>query len=369
MNRIAELENEIRKNQELYYNNQPVISDAEFDALCDELKELDPENSLLTNEVGSDHTEGFKKIKHDIVAGSQNKANTAEEMDAFFKPGQTYMAQYKLDGCSVILNYKNGHFVNGASRGNGQYGDDISENIKKMKGFVSEVGNLFTGTVRGEILLDRADKEKYFPEMKNCRNAASGIMKHLDGKDCDKLTIRVYDAQYLDKEESFCMQSVLQNWLKENGFIVAPWFGVEKRQGSWIINKINEIFDEENYAKLEFDIDGLVIKQEGIDDLDIQTNYRPKTQIALKPAKVLKETTLVNIEWQVRNGTLTPVGIFESVNMQGSTISRASLCNVANLEEMGIEIGHKVIVCRCGMIIPKIIKDVNTGKYAAGYEF
>ena len=97
-------------------------------------------------------------------------------------------------------------------------------------------------------------------------------------------------------------------------------------------------------------------------------NERPKTNIALKPAKVFKETILENIEWQVRNGTLTPVALLRPVELQGATISRASLCNIACLEQMGIEIGHKVMICRCGMIIPKIIKDINTGKYAEGYE-
>ena len=90
---------------------------------------------------------------------------------------------------------------------------------------------------------------------------------------------------------------------------------------------------------------------------------------ALKPAKVYKETIVENIEWQVRNGTLTPVAILTPVDLQGATIKKASLCNVACLEQMGLEIGHKVLICRCGMIIPKIVKDVDTGKYAEGYEF
>lgn len=365
---MTELENKILAAQNAYYNNTPIMSDGEFDELWEELKRTQPDSEILQN-VGSDHTEGFQKIKHNIVMGSQNKANTAEEMDKFFKPGQTYMAQYKLDGCSVVLNYRNGEFVNAASRGDGEYGDDITNNVKLMRGFINHVGNLFTGSVRGEILLDRADKEKYFPDMKNCRNAASGIMKHLDGKDCDKLTIRVYDAQYLDKDESFCMQSVLQTWLKENGFIVAPWFGIEKRQGEWIINKINEIFSEENLEKMEYDIDGLVIKQEAIDDEDIQNNYRPKTQIALKPARTYAVTKLIDIDWRCSNGTFTPVAKFEPVQLNGTTVTQANLCNVAHLIELGIEIGHEVVVCKAGMIIPKIVKDNTTGKFAPGYEF
>ena len=129
---------------------------------------------------------------------------------------------------------------------------------------------------------------------------------------------------------------------------------------------MNEIFDK--FDDLEYDIDGIVWKQNNIDIKDMQ-NERPKTNIALKPAKVYKETVLENIEWQVRNGTLTPVAILSPIDLQGATISKASLCNVACLEDMGIEIGHKVLICRCGMIIPKIVKDIDTGKYAKGYEF
>ena len=124
-----------------------------------------------------------------------------------------------------------------------------------------------------------------------------------------------------------------------------------------------------NFDDLEYDIDGIVWKQNEIDMNDMRTNARPKTNIALKPAKVYKQTKLVNIEWQMKNGTLTPVAILEPVDLQGATIKRASLCNVACLEEMGIEIGHTATICRCGMIIPKIVKDNTTGKYASGYEF
>lgn len=368
MNRIAELENEIRKNQELYYNNQPVISDAEFDALCDELKELDPKNSLLTNEVGSDHTEGFKKVPHLILMGSQSKANTENEMNEWCSKINTEIvyATYKMDGISLELIYKNGKFVQAITRGDGRQGDDVTNNVKKMN-IPMKLNESFTGAIRGEVLLARETKEKYFPEMKNCRNGACGIIKHLDGSNCEHLNVVCYDAKYLDKTKSFETQEKLINFLETNKFEVATYKKIENLNGKSAMNYLNEVFNK--FDELRYDIDGIVFKQNEIDMDDMNNNERPKTQIALKPAKVLKETTLVNIEWQVRNGTLTPVGIFESVNMQGSTISRASLCNVANLEEMGIEIGHKVIVCRCGMIIPKIIKDVNTGKYAEGYEF
>ena len=368
-NRIQELENEIKKNQELYYNNKQAISDAEFDALVDELQSLDPENPLLTTLVGSDHTEGFKKVKHSIVMGSQSKANTESEMNDWIGTidNSVVYGTYKMDGCSVRLSYKNGKFVSGASRGNGEYGDDITENVKKMNFVPMVLKDDFTGDVRGEVLLSRKNKDKFFADKKNCRNAASGTMKRLDGAGCEHLDVVCYDAQYLSHNEEFGTQENLIKFLEHNGFKVATYKKFKNLTGKVAMDYLNEVFAD--FDNLEYDIDGIVWKQNTIDMNDMRTNVRPKTNIALKPAKVLKETILENIEWQVRNGTVTPVGVLRSIDLQGATISRASLCNVATLEQMGIEIGHKVVVCRCGMIIPKIIKDINTGKYAEGYEF
>lgn len=370
MTRIEILETEIRKHQELYYNHQPVISDGEFDALVDELTMLDPDNELLTTKIGADHTEGFTKVKHNIKMGSQNKANTEPEMNGWISTidNSLVLGGFKMDGNSVRLTYKNGELVQAASRGDGDWGDDITENVKKMN-FVPlklKATPNYTGDVRGEVLLSRKNKEKYYPEFKNCRNGASGIMKHLDGSGCEYLDVVCYDAQYLSENEEFGTQENLINFLEQNGFKVAEYRFFKNLTGKMAIDYLNTIFDD--FDNLEYDIDGIVWKQNVIDMKDMK-NERPKTNIALKPAKVYKETILENIEWPVRNGTLTPVAILTPVDLQGATISKASLCNVACLEDMGIEIGHKVLICRCGMIIPKIVKDIDTGKYAKGYEF
>lgn len=368
MTRIEILETEIRKHQELYYNHQPVISDGEFDSLVDELTMLDPDNELLTTKIGADHTEGFTKVKHNIKMGSQNKANTEQEMNDWISTidNTLVLGSFKMDGNSVRLTYKNGELIQAASRGDSIFGDDITENVKKMNFVPLKLNTNFTGDVRGEVLLSRKNKEKYFPEFKNCRNGASGIMKHLDGSGCEYLDVVCYDAQYLSENEEFGTQENLINFLEQNGFKVAEYRFFNNLNGKTAIDYLNEIFDK--FDDLEYDIDGIVWKQNNIDIKDMQ-NERPKTNIALKPAKVYKETVLENIEWQVRNGTLTPVALLKPVDLQGATISKASLCNVACLEDMGIEIGHKVLICRCGMIIPKIVKDIDTGKYAKGYEF
>lgn len=368
MTTMTELENKIKAAQDAYSNKTPIMSDIEFDMLWDELRNTFPESELL-NGSGVDHTEGFAKHKHSIIMGSQNKANTKEEMDAFFrKNGNDAIAQLKLDGCSIELEYENGKFVIGSTRGDGVEGDNITANVLLMNGLVKDLNEDFTGTVRGEVLLDKSVKEKYFPTMKNCRNAASGIMKHLDGADCDKLTIRVYDTQYADNT-SFELQTTLQTWLEEKGFIVAPWKLNHSWTGSDAIDYITELFSEDELAKLDFDIDGVVFKTTKIDMHDITTEYRPKTQIALKPKFTAVVSVLRDVEWSVKNGTITPVGIFDPVEIEGSTVQRASLGNVSMMEDLGIEIGHEITVIKANMIIPKIIKDNTTGKFAEGYAF
>lgn len=370
-----ELENKLKQAQDAYYNgSEPIMSDLEYDELWDELQTKFPTSNLLFG-VGADHTDGFAKVKHSIIMGSQAKANTAQDMTAFFlKNGKgVYLAQYKLDGCSIALNYENGKFMTGATRGDGTEGDDITRNVLQMKGLVKKLKDRFTGTVRGEVLLDKSVKEKYFPDMKNCRNAASGIMKHLDGSDCEKLTIRVYDAQYLDKVKSFGTQEFLQNWLQDNGFIVAEyvWFDTTKMKnpGESAIDLIRKEFSEEIANSRDFDIDGIVFKKNEIDMHDIQTEYRPRTMIALKNKYTLAETTIEGIEWSIKNGTLTPVAIVSPCEIDGTTVKRASLANISCMEELGIEIGHKVIITKAGMIIPKILKDLTTGKFVEGYTF
>ena len=370
-----ELENKLKQAQDAYYNgSEPIMSDLEYDELWDELQTKFPTSNLLFG-VGADHTDGFAKVKHSIIMGSQAKANTAQDMTTFFlKNGKgKYLAQYKLDGCSIALNYENGKFMTGATRGDGTEGDDITRNVLQMKGLVKKLKDRFTGTVRGEVLLDKSVKEKYFPDMKNCRNAASGIMKHLDGSDCEKLTIRVYDAQYLDKTKTFRTQEFLQSWLQDNGFIVAEyvWFDTSsmKNPGQEAIELIRTEFSEYNSSNRDYDIDGIVFKKNEIDMHDIQTEYRPKTMIALKPKFTPKESVLRDIEWCVKNGTVTPVAIFDPVEIEGSTVQRASLGNISLMEYLGLEIGHRITVIKANMIIPKVIQDLETGKFITGYEF
>lgn len=366
---MTELELKIKEAQDAYYNNgTPIMSDGEFDILWDRLMKEQPDSELL-KAVGSDHTVGFEKADHTMVMGSQNKANTAEEMDEWFSSIKgDIVGGYKMDGISIELTYIDGKYTKAITRGDGHTGDDVTANVAKMGGVIKELPDKsFSGPIRGEVLLSRTNKEVYFDEYANCRNAASGICKRLDGSGCEHLNVVVYDAQYLDKTKTFGTQYNLMKWLEGQGFEVAPWWLTNSKTGQYAKYKVDEVFAQ--FESLKYDIDGIVWKQNDIDLDDMYANIRPKTQIALKPARTYATTELIGIEWNNTNGTYTPVAILKPVNMLGAEISRANLSNVRKMMELGIEIGHTVTICRCGMIIPKVVKDETTGKFASGYEF
>ena len=360
-----ELEEKIVAAQNDYYAGHPTMSDADFDTLWDTLGKLYPDSELL-KEVGSDlgETNGFKKVKLDSLMGSQSKANTAEEMDIFLakNPGEI-METYKMDGSSVELKYVDGQFVRGCSRGNGTIGVDYTENIKKMNGVPLKLKKPLTLIVKGEVVLSETNKKKYFPNMANKRNAATGIYHRMDGVDCDKLDIVAWDV----RSDEFKTQVEIFKFLEDNGFIATPHRLHKTLTGKESINRINEVWDNE-LPDYEYDIDGLVFKANKINFEDLNTNYRPESQVALKPARTIVKTTLKDIEWRLTNGTFTPVAHIEPVVLLGATISRASLANVGIMEELGIEIGDEIEICRCGEIIPKVIRNVRTGKIARGYE-
>ena len=288
--------------------------------------------------------------------------NNSKKYDIETECHNYYANGILVHNCSIALEYEDGKFANGITRGDGEYGDLITRNVLMMQGLVKELKEDFTGVVRGEVLLYRSDKEKYFPDKKNCRNAAAGIMKHLDGEGCNHLHIKVYDARPDDNR--FETQAEALDFLSRNGFDVVNYTVKTDMNGQKAIDLMDKTWKTER----DYDIDGIVWKTFEIDYDDLEKNYRPATNIALKPKYTLATTRIVDIEWSLKNGTVTPVAHFSKIELQGATISKASLCNVKMLETMGLEIGHKILVCRCGMIIPKIVKDVTTGKYAPEYE-
>ncbi|MDR2303461.1 MAG: NAD-dependent DNA ligase LigA [Treponema sp.] len=348
--RIAELEKLIKKYQDSYYNGEQEITDAEFDALWDELKKLDPGNSIL-KKVGEDSADGFPKEKHIIPMGSQEKAaNPREFREWVSKTGaRKYIVQYKLDGASLELQYEKGILRRAVTRGDGLIGDEITGNAKRMNGVSEKIAANFTGGVRGEVVMSHEVWKTKYSDKANCRNAANGIMRRKDGTGCEDLMYITYDAAAVDNDDFFSDEGAKLAWLKKQGFSVTET--KEFGEAEQIIAYRDKV--AENRAQLPVDIDGLVVKDKQTDQADLR-KARPERQIAFKFELETAVSVLKAVEWSESGATYTPIGIVEPVRLAGTTVQRANLNNPGMIRGMGLKIGSRVMIVKRGEIIPKI---------------
>ncbi len=363
--RIKELEKLIKSYQDSYYNGEAEVSDAEFDSLWDELKTLDPENKIL-QKVGAD-SGNFPKYRHVMPMGSQEKAASPEEFMAWANRHvyDEYLVEYKLDGASLELQYEDGNLVRAVTRGDGETGDVITANALKMNGVqktLSDNGNkvTFTGGIRGEVIMTHEVHQKHYSDKANCRNAANGLMKRKDGEGSENLCVIVYDVwsttgvqPYSDEEEKLL-------WLKRLGFNTVPLY---------IAKSVQEVIDYrasvmELRRDLDYDIDGLVIKERLVNHEDSLRN-RPDRQIAFKFSLEEAVTVVRKVEWNESGATYTPVAIFDAVDLNGTTVQRASLANPNTIKNLGLQIGSHAVVVKRGEIIPKIERVVAQEKTGA----
>ncbi|MBQ0051769.1 MAG: NAD-dependent DNA ligase LigA [Treponema sp.] len=353
--RISELATLIKKYQDSYYNGEAEISDAEFDRLWDELKSLDPANPVL-QKVGAD-SGNFAKVRHIMPMGSQEKAADPEQFLAWTKNHSydEYLVEFKLDGASLELQYRNGELIRAVTRGDGTIGDDITANAKKMQGvklalYDSQNNKInFTGAVRGEVIMTHTVHQKYYSDKANCRNAANGLMKRKDGTGSENLVLMTYDALASEGESPFSDEEEKINWLKSLGFVTSPLKICSSPDA--VIEYRASVMEERK--SLDYDIDGLVIKERRIDLADA-SRARPDRQIAFKFSLEEAVSTLREVEWSESGATYTPVAIFDEVQLNGTTVQRASLANPDTMRALGVKIGSKVVVVKRGEIIPKI---------------
>ncbi len=370
--RVSELENLILKYQKSYYTGEAEISDAEFDKLWDELKALDPDNPILKR-VGSDLADdeqyvslssesssggNFEKAHHLIPMGSQEKAANPEAFIAWATKMtfNEFLVEYKLDGASLEMQYENGIFVKAVTRGDGTTGDDITKNVLKMKGLVKALDDKsLTGGVRGEVLMTHEVHKKLYSDKANCRNAANGLMKRKDGTGSENLLIVCYDARFIDADGSpsnnqpFKTESEKMLWLEKQGFYTSP---LKKCTGvDEVIEYRSEIMEKR--SSLDYDIDGLVIKNDFI-DFDDANRARPEKQIAFKFSLEEAVSIIRDVEWSESGSTYTPIAIFDTVELAGTKVSRASLANPDIMRSLDVQIGSHVVVVKRGEIIPKI---------------
>jgi DNA ligase (NAD+) len=353
--RIAELEALIRRYQASYYNGEGEISDSEFDALWDELKSLDPANPLL-HKVGAD-SGNFAKARHVMPMGSQEKAADPQQFLAWAEKHSyaEYLVEYKLDGASLELQYAGGRLVQAVTRGDGTTGDVITANAVKMNGVRRELFAAdgspvdFTGGVRGEVIMTHQVHDTLFADKANCRNAANGLMKRKDGAGSENLTLITYDVWATAGEQPYADEEGKLRWLAAAGFNVVPLH---------ICRSPQEVIDYraavmETRASLDYDIDGLVVKERAVDHADASRD-RPDRQIAFKFSLEEAVSVVRRVEWNESGATYTPVAVFDPVDLNGTTVQRASLVNPNTIRSLGLQIGSHVVVVKRGEIIPKI---------------
>lgn len=348
--RVRELEALIELHNDLYYNAQPEISDAEFDELRDELAALSPESPVLRR-IGADSADGFPKVRHLMPMGSQDKATSPEEFLKWAAKVRhpEYLVQYKLDGASLELQYGDGVLERAVTRGDGEIGDDITPNARRMAGVLGRLPEPFTGAVRGEVVMTREVHARKYSDKANCRNAANGLMKRKDGVGSEDLRVICYDASAVGGAGYFRDERSKLSWLERMGFETVP-LRICADPGE-VVDWRARVMDAR--PGLPFDIDGLVVKGNEIDPADM-ARARPEKQIAFKFSPEEAVTTVRRVEWSESGANFTPIGILDPVRLAGTVVQRANLCNTDMIRSLSLRIGSRVVITKRGEIIPKI---------------
>ena len=377
MNELVALLN--RYATEYYTSDNPSVSDSEYDRLYRELVELEtayPDQVLAdspTHRVGGKVLDGFEKYSHQYPLYSLQDAFSHEELDAFDARVRkevvhpTYICELKIDGLSISLTYEKGILVAGATRGDGSVGENITENLKRVKDIPLTLPEELDITVRGECYMPRASfdqvnqtrQENGEPEFANPRNAAAGTLRQLDTAVVAKRNLATFLYQEASPSTRDSQEKVLKH-LEQLGFVVNPKrILAESMDEIW--NFIQEVGQERD--NLPYDIDGVVIK---VNDLAGQeelgfTVKAPKWAVAYKFPAEEKEAQLLSVDWTVgRTGVVTPTANLTPVQLAGTTVSRATLHNVDYIAEKDIRKDDTVIVYKAGDIIPAVLRVVES---------
>ncbi len=390
--RIEELRKKTEYFAKKYYDeDKPEISDFEYDMMMVELRNLEKEypefksEDSLTQKVGGHVKEGFQKVTHEVPLQSLQDVFSIAEVNEYIGKinekakennieNKRYVVETKIDGLSSALEYKQGKFVRGATRGNGLVGEDVTENLKTIKTIPMELNEKIDIIVRGEVFISKKDFEKMNQKREeegeelfaNARNAAAGSLRQLDSKitKTRPLDIYIFNVQKIEGKEFNSHFEELE-YLEKLGFNVNP-VRIPCKDEKEVEEAIKEIGRKRE--KLTFDIDGAVVK---VDDLKFreilgQTAKTPRWAIAYKYPPERKETKLKDIICQVgRTGVITPMAILEPVKVAGSTISKTTLHNEDFIKEKDLKIGDTVVIQKAGDVIPEIVevkKNKRTGE-------
>lgn len=390
--RMDELIDQINYHSNKYYNDDaPEISDYEYDNLMKELIKIEEENPQIkradspSSRVGGKPLDKFTQITHKIPMLSLSNAYSDKDLKDFDKrvreladDSVEYVVEFKIDGLSVGLTYKNGVFEKGATRGNGVVGEDITENLRTVKTIPLKINDTEEVVVRGEVYISKQNFEKInelqeeqgLQLFANPRNLAAGTLRQLDSKLTAKrpLDIFIFNLEYIENTNLKSHSESLE-YLKNLGFKVSTDYKVcSNIEG--VIEHIE--YWTENRSKLPFEIDGMVIKVNDLQQREIMgyTAKSPRWAIAYKFPAEQKKTKLIDIIVEVgRTGTITPTAILEPVRLAGTTVSRATLHNEDYINEKDIKIGDTVLVQKAGDIIPQVVQVVKDDRDGNEIEF
>ena len=388
--RAVQLRKTLKYHSDLYYNNDnPEISDYEYDMLNNELKAIEAEYPELitadspTQIVGGKASNLFDKITHTVKMESLQDVFSADEVIAFINrvksdfPDAVFTVEPKIDGLSVSLEYENGVFVRGSTRGDGVVGEDVTANLLKIKEIPHKIRSTIPYLeVRGEVYMSHesffacVSKQENAGEtpFKNPRNAAAGSLRQKNSSIVANrnLSIFIFNVQSVEGK-TFTTHKESLDFLKECGFKVVPSYTL-CTSADEVITQINAI--GEGRGQYHFDIDGAVVKTNSLSEREelSSTAKFPKWAVAFKYPPEEKETVLKNIEINVgRTGVLTPTGVFEPVILAGTSVSRATLHNQDFIDEKGLQIGDTVVLRKAGEIIPEVLRvtkhDESKGVY------
>ena len=380
--RVAELRDLIEYHSKRYYDEDaPEIEDDEFDALTRELKALEEQYPhLITPDSYTQRVHGrvshlFEEVTHEVPLGSLQDVFSFEEIadfdrrvrDIIEKP--QYVIEPKIDGLSIAIEYRNGRFYRGATRGDGLVGEDVSDNLRQ----IADIPQVLTVpveriVVRGEVYMPRESfaalvrrqEENGEKTFKNPRNSAAGTLRQKDSSVVAErnLSLFVFNTQLIEGEQLLSHVASLER-MKQLGFPIVPFYCVAESIDD-ILDFVNHI--GEKRASLPFDIDGAVVKVDNFTDREAlgATSKFPKWAVAYKYPPEEKETILRDVEVNVgRTGVLTPTGVFDPVTLAGTTVSRATLHNQNFIDEKQLAIGDTVVMRKAGDIIPEVVRVVK----------
>jgi DNA ligase (NAD+) len=367
--RVAELMDLIRHHRELYYNQQPEISDEAFDALVDELEALDPSNPALA-EVGAPAGAGLPVKAHRIPMGSLDKV-ADDKLDHWCeKVGGPFVIQEKLDGISLELEYERGALVDAITRGDGFTGEVVTHNALHFKNLARKLPVDFTGSVRGEVICRRSVFEEHFARQgfANPRNTVSGTVRKKYG---DRSLNKHFEMHYYDvlaADVAFAEEMEKVAFIRERlrlaldvSYLVEDAAGIRRVFTEYTGDPESGVAGKRQ--QLDYNIDGLVIRANSIArqrELG-EVNNRPRCIAALKFAAEGRETTLRAVEWSLGiGGRVTPVARLEPVEAAGVTVSNATLHNLEYIRALGLRVGDRVLVERKGDVIPQVVRVVES---------